>query len=53
MELSKSDNPTTQRYCSIAVANLSGHAKLRDGSVGTLVKLFKTQDARDKRDEKT
>lgn len=50
MNLSKSPNATIQRHCSIMLANLSGqqHAKLRVGSVGTLVNLFKSQDRHEK-----
>jgi hypothetical protein len=50
MNLSKSPNAAIQRHCSIMLANLSGqqHAKLRIGSVGTLVNLFKSQDRHEK-----
>jgi len=50
MNLSKSPNAAIQRHCSIMLANLSGqqHAKLRVGSVGTLVNLFKSQDRHEK-----
>jgi hypothetical protein len=51
IRLSQTDNSVTQKYCSIAIANLSAHARLKDGSVSTLVRLFKAQDLKEKQNE--
>lgn len=48
MVLSKSGNAAVQRYCSIALANISGQGKLQSGSVGALVRLLKAQDTRER-----
>ena len=51
MKLSQCENTVTQRSCGVALANLSTQAKLKEGSVGALVRLFKTQDSKEKEKE--